>query len=332
MRVAASKFGPNSAIEGGVGDSDVRSTLWSAMAFGVFPRDAKSNRKDSMAIKFWGGVVVAIMLMMGVPQVYAEPVINVFPSVAPNVFGSPYWSAYEANAIAALQGGATSAGMPNTPGFYSQVPNGTNLPVGAFTVTNFNSWLGNATPAATFGAAYGGEYGNRIHYGLHVISDTPFSLSQLAFNLTYDDATLSDFSVFSVVAGTYQYTSSVVGLNYGPDGIKGTADDFFITNGANTQLIHELFSRGSGLGYEVLTSFPGATNQEKIDLYNSLIWGTDPFTFTGTYTIGSSTGSAYVAFNTPEPASLALWSLMGAAGLAYRGWSRRRQERGATAA
>jgi hypothetical protein len=34
----------------------------------------------------------------------------------------------------------------------------------------------------------------------------------------------------------------------------------------------------------------------------------------------------------PEPASLALWSLMGVAGLAYRGWSRRRQERGAMAA
>jgi MYXO-CTERM domain-containing protein len=271
--------------------------------------------KRSITLSILASAIVCTFLVAQ-RESQAAPMINVYPSVAPNATsGSPSWVPYQTNAMFALTSGASSAGIPNTPGYYSQVPNGGALPVGAYIVTNFNSWLGNANPMAAFGAAYGGEYGNRVHYGVHVVSDSQFSISQMSFNLTYDDANTSNYSVFSVAS--YNYSSAYVGLNYGPDGVKGGGDDVLITSGVNTQLVNEVFGRGSGLGYEVLTSFPpsGGTNQDKIDLFIQTYFS-DPHTFTGTYTIDGVSGSAFVRFNeVPEPASLAIWGLLSLAGV-----------------
>jgi hypothetical protein len=124
--------------------------------------------------------------------------------------------------------------------------------------------------------------------------------------MTSSDA--GNFLGFSVPAGTYQYNSGYVGLNYGPDHIKGTADDFFVTSGANTQLIDELFARGTGNAPAAMIPDPGNTDQEKID--NVLASLPIPFIFTGDYTLttdnGTFEGSAFVRVGVPEPAAIAL--------------------------
>ena len=101
-----------------------------------------------------------------------------------------------------------------------------------------------ADPAAAFGAGYGAEEGNRMHFGLLVLGNgTQFSISELSFAATSTDP--GNALAFGY-AGGYGYSTGYVGLNYGPDGIKGTADDFLVTSGPNTQLVDELYGRGSG--------------------------------------------------------------------------------------
>nr|HMP18518.1 hypothetical protein [Gemmatales bacterium] len=54
----------------------------------------------------------------------AQTTISVYPSLAPNVFGSPSFAEWEANAIFALQNGQTTAGNFGLPTYYEQIPNG----------------------------------------------------------------------------------------------------------------------------------------------------------------------------------------------------------------
>ncbi|MGH9823776.1 MAG: hypothetical protein ACREDR_11070, partial [Blastocatellia bacterium] len=48
------------------------------------------------------------------PQALGTPAVAVKPSLAPNLFGSPSFAAYTANALAALQNGLSSMGNPAT--------------------------------------------------------------------------------------------------------------------------------------------------------------------------------------------------------------------------
>src|SRR5262249_42298100 len=82
----------------------------------------------------------------------------------------------------------------------------------------------------------------------------------------------------------------------------------FVTSGANTQLVDELFARGAGNAPAAMIGDPGATDQDKIDnVVNSL---PIPFIFTGDYTLTTDNGtfenSAFVVVGVPEPATIAL--------------------------
>jgi hypothetical protein len=254
--------------------------------------------------------------------------ISVFPSLAPNVYGSLSYPAWENNAIAGLMTGSSTSGDPTLPSFYQQIANGANIPI--WIASEFPSWLLQANPGTVFGPAYAGELGNRLYFNLHVVGNGQlFSISQLSFQATSTDA--GNFLGFNVNAGNYNYNSGYVGLNYGPDGIKGTGDDILITSGPNTQLINELFARGSGNAPGVMNSDPGVTNQDKID--NALANIPSNFIFNGTYTLstdgGDVNGSAFVVVGVPEPTTIALSGLGGSA-LAFvcvSQWKKRRRRK-----
>jgi hypothetical protein len=235
----------------------------------------------------------------------ADTVIVVSPSIAPNAFGSPSYAGWEANAISALQAGVPAFGSPTSPTYYSQT---TTTSAGGIIVTNFPSWMGQADPGTVFGAAYANELGNRAHFSFHIGQTGPltaFSISQLSFNLVATDSALD----FGFAAGSYNYGSGYVGLNYGVDGIKGTGDDFFVTGGPNTQLVHELFGRGSGNAFEALcTGCTVAQQQAAIDDVADYINGQGGITMVGTYTLtGGPTGSGTLQVSSvPEPASMVL--------------------------
>lgn len=238
--------------------------------------------------------------------------ITVFPSLAPNAFGSPSFTPWESNAISALMSGSSSSGNPALPSYYQQIPDMANIPI--WIASEFPSWHLLANPGTVFGPDFAGELGNRLYFNLHIAGNGQlFSISQLSLVASSTDA--GNFLGFSVLAGTYNYGSGYYGLNYGPDGMKGTMDDFSVTSGANTQLVNELFARGSGNAPGVSNSDPGATDQDKID--NALANLPGNFIFNGEYTLhsdgGDVTGSAFVVVGVPEPTTIALSGLGGTA-------------------
>jgi hypothetical protein len=162
-------------------------------------------------------------------------------------------------------------------------------------VTGFSSWNGVANPTG----AYASELGNRLHFGLDVRGNgTEISIDQLSFSMASTDGNTLGHS-YSL--GSYGYNSQYVGWDYGADGIRGTADDIFITSGAASQQVDEIVSRGSGNAWAVYVgNYPGTLqdgiNQAAADL------GSSPIDFTGTYTLGGAQGSATVTFEpVPEP-------------------------------
>jgi hypothetical protein len=257
-------------------------------------------------------LAVALAVALAAPQAArAEFVITVFPSLGANIFGSPNYDAYRDNAITALRTGVSQAGTPGTPGYYQQVAAGSPILLTDLVVTDFNSWRGKADP----GGAFAAETGTRLYFGLSIVSTTPgerFSIDQLSFEATSTDPfnTLD----YSLPAGFYEYSRDYVGVRFGPNGPE------FITSGPASQEVDALFGRGSSNAFEVLSTFPGATNQEKIDLAFDGVAG---FRYTGTYSLNGVTGTATVDITAvPAPPGVVL---LASGGLALLGRRLRRR-------
>lgn len=258
-------------------------------------------------------------------RAFASATLTVSPTIAPNFFGSPSFAGWGANAINALYTGQVSGGTIGTPTFYSALPNGSSINSAFNVVTNFPSWYGNANPAPGFTS----EFGNRVHWSISVVATggDKISLAGLDFTLNSTDGALLFASNFTAADN---YSAFRVGVLYGTDGALGGGDDTFITSGSASQLVDALFYVGAGNAYEALTSDPGATNQDRIDIVASGIAGS----FTADYNIpirdsigtvlGTASGSASLNVVTvPEPGTM----LAGALPLAALLWRVQRRRR-----
>jgi len=215
--------------------------------------------------------------------------ITVIPTLAPNAYGSPNWNAWVSNATTALINGYPAYGDPSSPGYYQQAP--AVISVTNNIVTGFPSWNSVADPGDVFGANYSQELGNRIQFGIDIKGGTNLiSISQLSFSAHSSDA--SNSLDFTFGQGSYNYSASYVGIIYGPGGTNT-----YVTSGPATQQVNEIVGRGSGNAWDTYdTSGNIASQQSNIDLLISQL-GSQPFNFTGTYTIAGVTGSNSVTFN-----------------------------------
>ena len=257
--------------------------------------------------------------------------MTVYPSIAPNAFGSPSWTGYAANAMTALENGINAVGDPaNDPKAYYQV--GSITPQDNI-VTGFPSWLGQANPAAPFDS----ELGNRLHFGVAIQGNgTQFSLSELSFDMSSSDP--SDYLGFTGDFSGDDYSAVRVGYI--------AATNTWVTSGPGTQLVDALYYVGVGNAPDVYNTNPGGTLQDKIN--NALAGNVDecnndgppastpcyvpqvPYTITTSYTLSSAngavlaTGSATVNV-VPEPTSVILLGSV----MAFVGFTVRRRKKAA---
>ena len=256
--------------------------------------------------------------LAGVSRSNADVTVTVIPSLAPNAFGSPSWSTYVSNATLGIENGGVTEGTGA--GAYVPLANGASFNWEQAVVTGFSSWQGVAAPNTP---TYSGEEGNRLTFGLDVKGNgQQVSISQLGFE--GDSSDPGDVLNWSYPTGSFDYTSDYVGIIYGAGGAGDIADYTYVTGGANTQLVDEIVSRGTG------NSLPAYTSAESIATYGSDLWSSptltdqqridetagvfgidSDFSVTGTYTItGGIQGSALVnETGVPEPASLSLLAL-----------------------
>lgn len=254
---------------------------------------------------------------------------KVIPAFAPNGPNSPKWSNYILAAIGGIQDDQDVGDRSTNPGAYERVSG--YIPPTEMMYTNFNSWRGVAAPNP-LAAPFSSEFGNRVHFGLHVVGseDWEFALADLTWELDSDDITnyfdqSGDFSLAT-------YSPTRVGINYGPDGVKGGGDDMILNSGQpGTTKVNELVYVGVGDGFFV--DEPGAlTDQQEIDitLGDILAGCAEPWgclvDLTATYTLPDHTGNPVSASGTvtieivPEPSTALLGGLglLGLCGLARR--------------
>ncbi len=274
-------------------------------------------------------IFAAILLQAMSGPAGAATTMDVYPSLAPNVFGSPSWGGYVANALAWLEAESGPMGDPTAdPTAYKTVST-----IGPYDnlVTSFNSWQGVASPGAPFAA----ELGNRLHFGLHIVSlGSTFTLSGLKFAIhSTDSAAPGDSLAFVGDFIGFNYSLHRVGIDYGSDGIKGTADDIVRTSGSETLPVNELIYVGAGNAWWPEVPADGATPQDALDNVASWVGSQAPFTITGTYELYTdstfttllASDSATVDVVTPEPTTLLLWGATALGLAAVRRWRNRRE-------
>lgn len=252
------------------------------------------NRKFSLA-------VACVLLVAGSAWAVGDDslIVQVVPSLAPNAFGGPSFDGYAANAVTALENDLTSYGDANSPTYYQAAPHALwpyqNI------VTGFTSWNGQANPTG----AFANEYGNRLHFGLHVYSldhSFVFSLADLRFEMKSTDGA-NKFGWVDGFSATDEYSAKRVGIWYDENGTPN-----YITSGPADQPVNELVYVGAGDAPDVYPWDQGATNQDKINAELNSFYKGLPWDVSMTYSIvqdetAIATGSATVTF-VPEPLTM----------------------------
>jgi hypothetical protein len=254
----------------------------------------------------FGGIFLTVLSTPFFSPAHAQGItITVIPALAPNVYGSPNWNAWVSNATTAIANGYASYGDPSSPSYYQRAPG--VISVTNDIVTGFPSWNSLADPGNVFGVNFSQELGNRLQFGIDIKGGTNLiSISQLSFSAHSGDP--SNTLDFAFAQGSYNYSSSYVGIIYGPGGTNT-----YITSGPATQLVNEIVGRGSGNAWAVYdTSGNIASEQSNIVLCASQL-SDQPFNFTGTYTIAGVSGSNSVTLN---PVVTNSSSVLGSGGIA----------------
>ena len=217
-------------------------------------------------------------------------------TMAPNVFGSPSFDSWAANAETAALNGDSSYGAAG-PSQFNAVTG--PLPVSYNFVTGFQSWLGQAP------GPYAGELGNRASFvGVINGNGSLINISQLGMAMV-QNANSGALNYTEPVSTSYSaYTIGVV-FNNG-NNING---GYTIVTSGN-QDVNEIISVSHGNAYDAYENYPGATDQDKI---NNALAGVVPYDFTGTFTYGGVNGSATIDFGTsavPEPTTIISGALL----------------------
>jgi hypothetical protein len=266
------------------------------------------------------------MLLLAAQPTNAQFTVSVFPSIGPNGNGSPSIFTYGANAISALETGATHAGTPNTPGYYSQLPAGATISPTQIIATGGSgptSWNGVANPSG----AFANEVGNALFFGMHFSANPATVPTALTYNVSVPGLPASVAAGFNgALSGnlaTRNYSPFLVGYN------KNT-NTFFTSgpiSGAGAPAVTDIYYAGPSGAFAPTVSGPLGLSAAITALLaafpspnGTVPVGGGTFNFNGT----NITTANNAAIGAPEPASMAVLAL-GVVGLLGYTYNRRRR-------
>lgn len=181
--------------------------------------------------------------------------ISIYPSASPNTSSSsrPAW---RTSAMEFLQNGLGWSADRSQPTNFVITR---SLELGDFLVcTNpVALWRGELNPPPPFE----NERGCYTFFCVTIASQIPFNLDGFQWRIQGSDPDLALLYTGRLTNATY--FAQRIGIWYGPDGIKGTADDVHIESGAGSQIVNELYYTG------VANSFNGndATQIESVKTF-----------------------------------------------------------------
>ncbi|MEI6346014.1 MAG: hypothetical protein WCO79_02165 [bacterium] len=179
----------------------------------------------------------------------AQTVIQVVPASGP-ALASPNSYAWRTNAARYLETGLLPAGnRTNDPSIYSPNTNGMLVPGENVQSSTTPLWLDVMNPTAPNLA---GERGNITYFGVKIRSQQAFRLADLRFVSRSTDTFqgIAQNSLgFTQAFTTNAYSLNTIGIYWGADGIKGTADDVRVIDAPATQLVNELYFVGAASYY-----------------------------------------------------------------------------------
>jgi len=253
-----------------------------------------------------------VLLLVAAQPAKAQYNVTVYPSIGPNGNGSPSISTYGLNAISALESGATSAGTPGTPGYYSQLPRGTTVNPQSIISTGPNSWMGAPNPTG----AFANEVGNALFFGMSIKSSTgnpftPSASNPLNYNLTTGVPNAGFNAALTGNLATRTYSPFLVGFN-------GTTQIPSGTPVAGTPVTSIYFAGPSAAFASTVAGLPAAIQSLLGQFATGVPVGG------GTFNGAAIPGGNGATIGTPEPASVAVLAL-GVVGLLGYTYNRRRR-------
>jgi len=273
----------------------------------------------SRSLQTSSAIAAAALAFMGSNVSRAAVVLTTSAHISPFKFAPPgppnqaqAFTDWNTNAIQGLMQGDASVGDPAVgPAAYYPVTSVNQRDVFDTVVNSptFPSWRGTADPAPPFNTSFG----NAVDFSLRIVGNgTQFKLANLD-NITTSNDAGNDWSFGSHLSANRSYASTRVGINYGPDHIRGTADDIVYQNNESGSLpVDELDYSGVGVAQDVLDPafgvMPG-THQQDIDRSIAAYFSKHNVTqISNTFQLkddaGALLGQATASVNVvPEPAS-----------------------------
>lgn len=179
----------------------------------------------------------------------AQTVVEIVPASGP-ALTSPSSYAWRTDAARYLETGILPAGnRTNDPSIYLPTPQSKLVAEENVQSSTTPLWLGVMNPLA---ANLAGERGNITYFGVKIRSQQAFRLADLRFisrsTDTFQGVPQNSLG-FTQRFDTNGYSLTTIGIYWGVDGIKGTADDVRVTNAPATQLVNELYFVGAASYY-----------------------------------------------------------------------------------
>lgn len=179
----------------------------------------------------------------------AQTVIEIVPASGP-ALASPNSYAWRTNAARYLETGVLVAGnRTNDPSIYVPTTNSMLVPSENVQSSTTPLWL-DVMNLTTPNLA--GERGNITYFGVKIRGQQAFRLADLRFvsrsTDTFQGVPQNSLG-FAQAFATNAYSLTTIGIYWGPDGIKGTADDVRVIDAPAMQLVNELYFVGAASYY-----------------------------------------------------------------------------------